>query len=538
MNKIILTILLFFLSYKAFPGSIVLNSFNGSVLCDTLSTTYQIPQEFQGKYYYKVEVLKSDTSQYLTINYRLQSAETDVLKLITIDLNKYFSSSMPSSAANLKWTVIHNLYIDGQSKSTSLTFGWPYRPCYTSKSDCKEIIIYRERLEDICPTADVYPTPFVKIIDDSLLVNFKNVIKPREISCTAVGTKVVIDSLVLSNLSQRNYTIFHADTQIVYCVNAPCPPITELTRIGNANLQNCPLVESKNVFDGSFLCKNLSVSLDLSENLQGNYSYTYKAEFVQNTLIIHYYLKQDRVDWLEKINIPVNDILPAENLIQDISLINIPVIQNIHLDGSLYVIQGYGQPATRCFEYKTECDKITLYRRYLQPICPNWGIYSKIVYRVDEETETVFANFNDSIVFSEVVCLAVGNIIKSDIIEIADLKQLTYELLVDETRTYYSPFIFKAPDRYSWSSTVELNDCVVAGTNDAEIENNKPWPNPCTSDIHLKGHEGKITFTNQLGQLFVVEGNEIFNVSELPRGIYVVTFEKGDLTRREKVILK
>ncbi|WP_028980203.1 T9SS type A sorting domain-containing protein [Sporocytophaga myxococcoides] len=540
MNKIILTILLLFFSFRVFPSSIVLNSFNGSVLCDTLSTTYKIPRELQGKYNYKVEVLKNDTTQYLTINYHLQSAKTDVLKQITVDLNKYFSPSITSSAANvdLKWTVVHNIYIEGQLKSTSLAFGWPYRPCYTSKYDCREVTIYRRRLEDICPAADVYTTPQVKIIEDSLLVNFKDVIKPRDITCNAVGTRVVIDSLVLSNLSPRDFTIFHADTQIVYCVNAPCPPLIQLTRIGNANLLNCPPLENINVFEGSFLCRNLSVNLNLPKNLQGNYSYTYKAEFVQNTLIIHYYLKQDRVEWLEKINIPVNDILPAENVIQDFNLINIPVIQNIHMDGSLYVIKGYGQPATRCFEYKTECDKITLYRRYLQPICPSWRIYSKIGYRVDEEVETIFANFNDSLNFSEVTCLAVGNFIKSDSIEITNLKQLKYELLVNEIRTYYSPLIFKAPDRYSCSSTVKLNDCVVAGTINAEVENNMPWPNPCTNEIHLKGHVGKITFTNQLGQLFVVEGGDVFNVSDLPRGLYIVTFEKDGLTRREKVILK
>ncbi|MBO9703590.1 MAG: hypothetical protein J7604_25525 [Sporocytophaga sp.] len=444
-------------------------------MCGTLSTTYQIPQEFQGKYSYKVEVLKSDTSQYLEIKYHLQSAETEVLKQISTDLNIYFSSSTQLTAADVKWNVSHNIYVDGQLKLTQLTIGWPFRPCYSSKSDCQEVIIYRKRLEDICPIADVYPTPFVKIIDDSLLVNFKDVIKPRDVTCNAVGTRVVTDSLVLGNLSPRDFTMFHADTQIVYCVNAPCPPLTELTRIGNANLQNCPPGENKNVFEGSFLCRNLSANLNLPESLQGNYSYTYEAEFIKNTLIIHYYLKQDRVDWLENINIPVNDILPADDLTHEINLINIPVIQNIHLNGSLYVIQGYGQPAARCFEYITDCDKITLYRRYLQPICPSWRIYSKIDYRVDDEEEIILANFNDSLVFSEVTCLAVGNFIKSDSIEITDLEKMKYELVVNGTQKYYSSVIFKSPDYYSWSSTVELNECVVAGTNNTKVENNKPW---------------------------------------------------------------
>lgn len=536
MNKIILTILLFFLSYEVFPLSPVPNSFRGSVLCGTLSTTYQIPQEFQGKYSYKVEVLKNDTTQHLTINYQLQSAETDVLKQITTNLNKYFSTSTQFTAADVKWTVTHNIYIDSQLKSTQLTSGWPFRPCYSSKSDCKEVIISRNRLEEICPAADIYPTPFVKIIGDSLLVNFKDIIKPREITCTAVGTKLVTEKFILNNLSRRNFTIFHADTQVVYCVNAPCPPLTELTMIGNANLQNCPPAESKNVFEGSVLCKNLSVNLNLPENLQGNYSYTYKTEFVDDTLIIHYYLNPDRVDWLEKINVPVSNILPTVNLNQDINQMNVSVIQNIHLDGNLYVIEGIGQPATRCFEYKTECDKITLYRRQLRPKCPNWRLFSKSSYKIEDEF--IYAKFNDSLVYSEIVCTAYGVFIKSDSVEITNLEKLKYELLVNETKQYYSPVIFKAPDYYSWSSTVELNECVVAGKNNEIVENIKLWPNPCNTEIHLKGHEGKITLINQLGQLFVVEGDEVFNVSDIPRGIYIVNFEKDGLTRREKVILK
>jgi hypothetical protein len=540
MNKIILTILLFFFSYQVFPNSIILNSFKGSALCDTLSTTYRIPEEFQGKYYYKVEVLKSDTSHYLEIRYLLESAETNVLKEITTDLKKYFSSSIPSSVAdaNLRWTVGHNIYIDGQLKSTQLTMGWPYNPCYTSKSDCKEVIIYRKRLEDICPAADVYPMPHLKIVDDSILVNFKDVIKPRDITCKALGTKVVTDSIVLNKLSLRDFMIFHADTQIVYCVNAPCPPLTRLTKIGNAYLHNCSPVESKNVFEGSFLCKNLSVNLDLPKNLQGNYSYTYKTEFVKNTLVINYYLTQDRVGWLEKINVPLNDVFPPENVIQDIRLAEIPVIQNIHLNGNLHVFKGFGQPANRCFEYKTDCNKITLYRRYIQPICPNWSIYSKITSNINEAAGGIFANFIDSIVFSKIACLAVGNYVKSDSIEITNLKNLKYELQVNEIRSYHGELIYKAPDYFSWSSTIELKECVIAGMDNAETVNNKPWPNPCTTDIHLKDHAGKITFANQLGQLFVVEGNEVFDVSDLPRGLYIVTYEKGGLTRREKVILK
>ncbi|GAL87675.1 hypothetical protein MYP_4905 [Sporocytophaga myxococcoides] len=509
-------------------------------MCDTLVTTYRIPEEFQGKYHYKVEVLKSDTSQQLVIKYLLESAETEVIKEITTDLKKYFSSSIPSSAAdaNLRWIVVHNIYIDGQLKSTQLTMGWPYNPCYTLKSDCKEVIVFRKRLEDICPAADVYPKPFVKIVNDSILVNFKNVIKPRNVTCKALGTEVVTDSIVLSKLSQLEFMIFHADTQIVYCVNAPCPPRIEMTKIGTADLRNCLPDKNENVFEGSFLCKNLSANLNLPKNLQGNYSYTYKVEFVKNTLVIDYYLTQDRADWLEKINISLNDVFLPENVIKDNRLAEVPVIQNVHLNGNLYVIKGFGQPVNRCFEYKTDCNKITLYRRYLHAICSSQDIYTKLTYRIEEEKGAIFASLSDSIVFSEIVCLAVGNVIKSDSIEITNMKDLKYELQVNEVRNYHGELIYKAPDYYTWSSKVELNECVIAGTDKVETVNNNPWPNPCTTDIHLKGHEGKIIFTNQVGQLFVIGGNEVFNVSDLPRGIYIITYEKDGLTRREKVVLK
>jgi hypothetical protein len=134
--------------------------------------------------------------------------------------------------------------------------------------------------------------------------------------------------------------------------------------------------------------------------------------------------------------------------------------------------------------------------------------------------------------------MAVGNMVKTNSVEFSGLKNLKYEVQVKEIRNFYSPFIFKAPDNYSWSTIVELKDCIVAGTDKAEIVTGSPWPNPCTTEIFMKDYEGQTTFTNQLGQSFVVEGNEVFNVSDLPRGLYIITYEKEGRTGREKILLK
>jgi hypothetical protein len=536
MNKILFSILLFFISCQVFSFPVFPDSFSGSLLCDTLSTVYHLPKKFQGKYSCKVEILKIDTSRYIEFRYHLQSAETDTLKQITTDLKKYFPAASQSVAnADLKWSVSHNIYIDGLVQSSEFTYGWPYKPCYTSKSDCREVVIYRKRLEDICSPEDVYTTSCVKFLGDSILVNFNDVTKPRDLICKALGKKVVTDSIVLNNLSPRDFTIFHADTHVIYCVKAPCPPLTDLKFIGKAYFSNCPVINNENVFEGSALCKNLSVNLYLPEKLQGNYSYTYKADFVNNSLVIHYYLTQDRTDWLTKINIPVNDLIPMENLMRDFNLINISVIQNIHLNGSLYVIQGYGQPATRCFEYKADCDKITLIRRSLEGICSPLRGYTRTEYKIEEKS--VSAIFRDSLVFSQVTCMAVGNYIKTDIIEITNLKKTQYELLVNEIRDIYNFPVISNTNNDSWSTTVDLSNCIITGLNNPEVRNNAFWPNPCTTDLYLKDHQGSIIFTNQLGQMFVVEGDGVFNVSDLPRGIYMITFGKGDLIRMEKVIL-
>lgn len=223
----------------------------------------------------------------------------------------------------------------------------------------------------------MYPTPYVRIKEDSILFSFKDVLKPRAVTCKALGTKVVTDSIVLHTLPGLNFTLFYADTQAIYCVKDPCPPLTHLAGIGSADFSACPVDEPENVLEGSFLCSNLRAKLNLPKRLQGNYSFTYSATFVNKAIVIDFYLRPDRVDWLAKIDAPLKDILNSDNLLQDITLVEMPVIQNIYLDGNLYVIKGYGQPVNRCFEYQADCRKVTLYRRYLEPICSSWNIFTK-----------------------------------------------------------------------------------------------------------------------------------------------------------------
>src|SRR5690606_19146141 len=114
MKKLFTSILILFAIYQSYANPIF-NSFNGSILFDTLSTTYTLPEELKGRYDYTTTVIKSDTSKYLEIQYHLTSSTVaDSVKQITTDLYKYFKTD--PYIGNPKWHVSHNIYINGTKK--------------------------------------------------------------------------------------------------------------------------------------------------------------------------------------------------------------------------------------------------------------------------------------------------------------------------------------------------------------------------------------------------------------------------------------
>jgi hypothetical protein len=238
MKKLFTSILILFAIYQSYANPIF-NSFNGSILCDTLSTTYTLPEELQGRYDYTTTVIKSDTSKYLEIQYHLTSSTVaDSVKQITTDLYKHFNTEPYIS--NLTWYVSHNIYINGTKKEHTYytSRGYPFETCYTTTPSCNEIKVYRKTLRPICPENGYFLKTSNYVSNDSLIVMFRDSIVPYANNCMIVGHKVYTDSITVNNLKPTDYKIIAKEEYLLNGV-AGFQLKTIYHRIDTADLSNC-----------------------------------------------------------------------------------------------------------------------------------------------------------------------------------------------------------------------------------------------------------------------------------------------------------
>jgi hypothetical protein len=84
----------------------------------------------------------------------------------------------------------------------------------------------------------------------------------------------------------------------------------------------------------------------------------------------------------------------------------------------------------------------------------------------------------------------------------------------------------------------DLSSCIGVGLEDAKTKLYDLYPNPVSSELNISNFEGQIKLTNQVGSQFVIDGNQSFDVSDLPKGLYIVHFELNGQVQQEKVIIK
>jgi hypothetical protein len=241
MKTLFTSILILFAIYQSYAIPIF-NSFYGSVLCDTLSTTYALPEELQGRYDYTTTVIKSDIGNYLEIQYHLTSSDADSVKQITTNLYKYFKTDQYPPDGSQSWRVSHNIYINGtrkeQAQPPALYFGYPFEDCYTTTPSCNEIKVYRKTLRPICPENGYFLKTSNYVSNDSLIVMFRDSIVPYANNCMIVGHKVYTDSITVNNLKPTDYKIIAKEEYLLNGV-AGFQLKTIYHRIDTADLSNC-----------------------------------------------------------------------------------------------------------------------------------------------------------------------------------------------------------------------------------------------------------------------------------------------------------
>lgn len=293
-------------------------------------------------------------------------------------------------------------------------------------------------------------------------------------------------------------------------------------------------------FNGSALCGDLSITYTLPDTLQGKYQYFVQVtkDQVNNELIVSYdFVSSPNADFVDAVTIDLTSYFNGGILFNE--SIFWTVVESVSIDGAQVISNqvGHGTPYAWCEETKVTCEKITVYRKRVQEICP----ISYIEIRPSFEIigNTIDYSFGDTTIQASATCLAIGYTTITDSIEITGMEAKLYSIreksrgfiicdpLGPCTQTYNYKFIGEA----------DLHNCIINGVEN-EIALSGLYPTLIERGFTISGFEGVVRLTNQQGQQYEINGNEQFDVSSLPRGMYIVSFTREGKEVKEKVILQ
>lgn len=537
MKKLLTLLFIFITTIGAHALSIMPNSFDGSALCGNLSTTFLVPGNLQGKYTYDLTVTKNEAESYIFFDYNLEYGAEDTLKKITTDINEYFAGESYLNQEKINWQAVYTVSLGGTEIYRDTLAASPYTQCFETEYKCNKVKVTRKTLRKICPDYEYIPEFSAIARHDSILVSFDESTKLLEGSCDAIGYFVKEDSLILENLSPEFYHVYQVVGSQVYCITTPCPDAFYFP-IGTADLHNCPPKKPDNVFEGSRLCNNLSLTLYLPKAIQDRYNYQYNAWIDEESgnLFVKYYLYLNGdAEILSEIKIDLSEVFTDLDLPQNQS---IEVIQEVEYEGApIYRKSSLGYAYQNCFEYSPTCEEVEIYRKSLREICDVYEITTSKSYEIFDDTLVV--KFDDLYEYNEWTCLAEGSYMHVDTIIVRDLDSRLYRLFAEETRIYkesHLPDLYVAP---YYQGDIDLRECVITSLPEKGNEmSEKLYPNPADQHISLNGLKGNIIFTNISGQRFTFYGEGQIDISKLEKGIYFVSYEHNGKMVREKVIVQ
>lgn len=532
MKKLLLSIAFVSMLVSANALSIALNAFEGSKLCNTLTLRYTIPDSLTGRYTYNTEIVVNETDLTFSVKHFLTSSATsDTLKEIVTDVNEYFETIRTD---NNIWTVSQQLFIN-EAEITPINYnltGNPFQDCYEYKRNCQSLTAYRKSLRKICSNISYFPKFTSQIIGDSVIVHFKDSTSFSRITCSATGNYVKTDSIQVNNLMDADYKVYNTFEDLIYCFTLPCPnPIISYNYLGNAN-NNCSLSSKIN---GSVLCNNLTYTYVLPDSLLDNYSYTVVVEKNSNTLDIFYYLQQST----SASNLTHSITTNLTNQF-DLSYFNLKtnwkIVNHLNIHNKSYPLSEVEiDPFSTCYEVKSECEKVNVYRKSKREFCSTTNITTTTV--TDRKEDILMVDFVDTFTKADAVCLAEGWLVHTDSVEFDNLTNKNYRVYVGKDINCVDgvcPFLLPAP---TFLSFADLSHCVINGFQTSAVEQ-FIYPNPAKSYFLLDGFSGELELTNQLGQSFTLQGNESFSTENIPTGIYIATFERNGKTIREKIVIQ
>lgn len=256
---------------------------------------------------------------------------------------------------------------------------------------------------------------------------------------------------------------------------------------------------------------------------------------------IDLHLNEAHLDWSFKEQYLLDDTLYNSNLISVI-------------DFDFYLRKA--NPFQKCFTINNVCDKLQVVRHEVRPICPSYGVFTKYnisvagsKYSVEGVDNVTYSRANaelsfvDSIAQYAVVCLAVGNIIKTDTIDFVNLGFTHFESFkINEKVTHIiycvttpcNPIIYNLV--YNLGE-VKLPSCIKTGIENDHFTNEVVYPNPATEKLFVKG-VSNITLIDVLGNKSTLKGNGEFDIDGFKSGLYLLNYEINGENYSTKILIQ
>lgn len=539
MTTRLLLFALALITFNAFSTLIFEDPLDGSKLCNNLSTTFSIPEDYQGKYDYDITIVKSDTSNDLFINYYLtKNAAVDTLKEITHPLNDSFSEESLSLSLNPWWLITYKLFVDGKEKFSESKSGFPFKECFEYKSECNKVTAYKKSVRAICSSTTFTPKHYANLQNDSLHFIFFDSTSQSNITCQAIGYYVNTDSIVASNLPPHLYTVRVFDKEIYPTIPFPSRYYLDKKIQGEADLRTCPPIGENTGYKGSALCNNLEATYKLPYPLVGSYTVETQIEASADSLVIHHFLiEDDSKEEIERIHTDLSSYFNTTGLVGER---DIQVVYNLYINTNFFATNSFTMnPYNTCYEIDDKCIELNVYRKSLREICPTTGVKTKKFIEVQEDI--VMVDFIDSTYKLEVTCFAEGYYVHKDSIKVTELdglKNIDYRVFLG---THIECVLGICPHIVLYQPQIGnayFSNCIINAFEDEQNKEQFVFPNPAQDYISIKGVQGDVILTNQVGQQFSLQGTNQLSIGNLPRGMYIATFIANGKTIREKIIIQ
>ena len=331
-----------------------------------------------------------------------------------------------------------------------------------------------------------------------------------------------------------------------------------------------PVQQKLNAFttSGSSLCEDFNLIYNLPDSLQTHYDIEFRfvANETSNTgEVLYIATKTDTEKHTQSITSDLTEHFLPINYEDSVNTWTFNF--SVQIDGEIEVLGStYAYPYTACVNLTYDCDSIVVTEKKLlqATTCgtPNSG--NTFEYEIT----------NDSIIISKqvtrivpAVCEIYDTHIREQSISITDFEAKKYTVefnyLISLTPPLYPydsimyctcpPYVKDSMITYPLPITLpdvvyiaiqipetflgnaDMRDCIINSLDDIEVAKHQIYPNPANDKVYIDGFSGELKLTNQLGQSYLLNDN--YSVEDLPKGIYLATYEvDGNLIQSKLIV--